>query len=77
MLGGLASAVFVARWRAQTARGLAEDILANANREAQTIRRQADLEVKEEALARREALDTEADRVRHGLREQERRLEKR
>jgi ribonuclease Y len=77
MLGGLASALLIARLRAQTARGLAEQILANAGREADTIRKQADLAVKEEALARREALDSEVDKVRRDLREQERRLEKR
>jgi ribonuclease Y len=77
MLGGLASAIWIARLRAQTARSLAEQIVANAKGEAETIRRRADLEVKEEALARREALDSEAEKVRRELREQERRLEKR
>jgi ribonuclease Y len=77
MVGGLAGALLIARFRAQTARGLAEQIVANANREAETIRRQADLEAKEEALSRREALEIEVDKVRRDLREQERRVEKR
>jgi ribonucrease Y len=63
--------------RAQTARGLAEHILANANLEAETIRRQAELAVKEEVLTRREDLEAEIDRVRRDQREQERRLNKR
>ncbi len=77
MVGGLAGALLIARFRAQTARGLAEQIVANANREADTIRRQADVEAKEEALSRREALEIEVDKVRRDLREQERRVEKR
>jgi ribonuclease Y len=77
MIGGLASAIFVARSRSQTARGLAEEIIVNAGREAETIRKLADLAVKEEALARREALESEIDKARKDLREQERRLEKR
>ena len=58
-------------------RGLADQILANANVEAETIRRQAELAVKEEVLKRREDLETEFDRARRDLREQERRIEKR
>jgi ribonuclease Y len=77
MAGGLASALLIARFRVQTARGLAEQIVTNANREANTIRRQADLAAKEEALSHREALDIEVEKVRRNLREQERRLEKR
>ncbi len=77
MVGGLAGALLIARFRAQTARGLAEQIVANANREAETIRRHADVEAKEEALSRREALEIEVNKVRRDLREQERRVEKR
>ncbi len=62
---------------AQTARGLAEQIIANAKREADTIRRQADLAAKEEVLRRREELDAEVEAARRDLREQERRIEKR
>jgi ribonuclease Y len=77
MFGGLAGALLIARFRAHTARGLGELILSNANQEAETIRRRANLEVKEEALSRREALDAEIDKSRRDLREQERRIEKR
>ncbi len=61
VMSGLASAYVIARLRAQTARGLADQILDNANREADTIRRQADLAAKEELLKRREGLDAEID----------------
>jgi ribonuclease Y len=77
LLSGLASVYVIARLRAQTARGLAELIVANANREAETICRQAELAAKEEILRRREDLETEIDALRRDLREQERRLEKR
>ena len=65
------------RLRAQTARGLADEILADARREAETIRKEADLQSKEEALRRREAIDAEVEDARRDLREQEKRLEKR
>ena len=77
MLIGLASAYLIARFRAKTARGLAEQILANANVEADTIRRQGELAAKEEVLKRREDFEAEIDRVRRDFREQERRLDKR
>ena len=77
MLGGLAAAYAMARLRAQTARGLAEQILANARREAETIRMQADLQSKQELLSRRDELDLEAEETRKDLRDQERRIEKR
>jgi ribonuclease Y len=77
-LGGLALAFLSLRLRgAQTARALAEQIIANAHREADTIRRQADLAAKEEILRRREELEGEIDAARRELRDQERRLEKR
>jgi ribonuclease Y len=63
--------------RAQTARSLAEEIIANAHREAETTRRQAEILVKEESLRRRLELDAETESIKRSLREQERRLEKR
>jgi ribonuclease Y len=75
--GGLAGAAAYVRLRAQSARGIAEEILAGARREAETIRKEADLQAKEEAFQRREAIDTEVEEARRDLREQERRLEKR
>ena len=77
VLGGLAIAYVLARLRAHAARGLADQILDNANREAETIRWQADLAAKEELLKRREGLEAEIDLLRRDLRDQERRIEKR
>lgn len=77
MLGGLASIYLLSRIRAQSARGLADEILANADREAETMRMRADVQSKEEALRRREELERELEDQRRVSREQERRLEKR
>ncbi len=77
LVGGLLGVYVLARIRAQTARGLADEILAGARREADTIRKEADLESKEEALRRREAIDSEVEEARKAFREQERRLDKR
>ncbi len=77
MLGGIAAAYVMGRLRAQTARGLADQILANANRAAETTRMQADLQAQQEVLRRRDELDREMEEARKGLREQERRIEKR
>jgi len=74
---GLAIVYIIARLRAQTARGLAEQIIVNANREAETTHRQADLAAKEEVLKRRQELEAEIDAARRDLRDQERRLDKR
>jgi ribonucrease Y len=77
ILAGMAGVYLFARQRALTARGLADQIVTNANREADTIRLQADLAAKEEGLRRRELLDAEVDAARRDIREQERRIEKR
>jgi ribonuclease Y len=74
---GLAAVAIIARLRTHTARGLADQIVANANRESETTLRQAELAAKEENLRRREAFDTEMESTRRALREQERRLDKR
>ena len=58
-------------------RGEADQILAVARLEADTIRKQAELDAKEEVLKRREDFEVEIDRVRGDFREQERRLDKR
>ncbi len=76
ILIGLLIAYIVARVRAMTARGLADQILAAANLQADTTRRQAELDAKEEVLKRREELEAEIDRVRRDFREQERRIDK-
>jgi ribonucrease Y len=75
--GGLAGAATFARIRAQSAREIADEILSDARREAETIRKESDLRGKEEAFRRREAIDAEVEESRRELREQERRLEKR
>jgi ribonuclease Y len=67
----------LARLRAQSARGLADGILADARRAAEAIHREAELHSKEDDLRRREALDLEIEAGRKDLREQEKRLEKR
>ena len=54
-----------------------DDILAQANRDADTIRKSQELAGKEDLLARREELEKEMSRVRDELREQERRLDRR
>jgi ribonuclease Y len=77
MLGALTGVYLVARFRAQTARGLAEQIVANANREAETTRLQADLAAKEVIMSRRQELEAEIEAARRDLRELERRLDKR
>jgi ribonuclease Y len=77
VLIGLASVYLIGRLRAQTARGLAEQIVASAQREADTIRKHADLQAKEEMLKRREGLDAELETLRRDLRDQERRLDRR
>ncbi len=80
ILGGLGAwgvAHVSARRSALTARSLAEQIISSAEREAQTIRMQGDLQSKAESLRRRAELDAEIDASRKDLREQERRLEKR
>ena len=74
---GMTGVYILARLRAQTARALADEIIANAHREAETTRRQADVLAKEESLQRRLELDAETESTRRGLREDERRLEKR
>ena len=74
---GMTGVYVLARLRAQTARALAEQIIANAHREAETTRRQAELAAREESLRRREELEAEIESLKRSLREHERRLEKR
>src|SRR5262249_25261920 len=66
--GGLAGALAYARLRAQSARGIAQEILDGAHREAETIRKEADLQAKAEAFRRREAVDAEIEEARRELR---------
>jgi len=77
VLGAWAAVHISARNRATTARGLVEQMLSNANREAETIRKQAELAAVEESLRLRRELEAELEVGRKELRDQERRLEKR
>jgi len=77
VLGTWGVLYLTAQRRALAARGLAEQILDDAGREALTIRMQAELQSKEDSLRRRAELDAEAERAREGIREQEKRLGKR
>src|SRR5215471_17685091 len=54
-----------------------DEILAQAQRDADNVRKAQELAGKEELLARREELEKEMNRVRDELREQERRLDRR
>jgi ribonuclease Y len=74
LAGGLAGMYALARLRAFSA---AEQIVARAGHEAETIRMRAELQIHEELLKRREELDHEVDSARKEVREQERRVEKR
>ena len=69
--------VAYARARRRSAREQADAVLAEAGREAQTLRKQAELAAREETLRHRAELDREAEEARRALREQERRLDKR
>jgi ribonucrease Y len=75
--GGLVALQVLSRMGLRAARAQAQDVLAAANLQAETIRKEADLQAKEEALRRREAIDREVEEARKGLREHEMRLEKR
>ncbi|MGE3821712.1 MAG: ribonuclease Y [Isosphaeraceae bacterium] len=65
------------RVQAGEARGRAGRILAEADRQAENLLKEAEFQAKAEALKRREAVDAEAEEIRRALREQEKRLEKR
>ncbi len=77
VVGGIVVVILMARFRSGSARGLAERILADARREAETIGRQAEIAAKEDSLRRREEFDAEIDAMRREVRDQEKRLEKR
>ena len=53
------------------------EILKQAERDADNVRKQQEISNKEELIARREALDRDMDRVRGELRDQEKRLDRR
>ncbi|MEX0716670.1 MAG: ribonuclease Y [Planctomycetaceae bacterium] len=74
---GAAAGFFFERMRQRAALQTRDDILRNAEREADNIRRQQELAAKEDLIQRREALEKESNAVRDELRDQERRLDKR
>jgi ribonuclease Y len=74
---GYAGCLALIRVRAKAARGLASEIMAEARRDADTMRREADIRARDEVFNRREALEREVDQARKGLRDLEARLEKR
>ncbi|MFO0960238.1 MAG: ribonuclease Y [Isosphaeraceae bacterium] len=78
---GASGFFLINRWRTGTglapALAEADRIQEAARQDAATLKKQAELEIKEEALRRREALDREAESARKEIRDQERRVEKR
>ncbi|MDB5351542.1 MAG: hypothetical protein JWN86_2789 [Planctomycetota bacterium] len=67
----------LARKGVRFARSEAQEILALATLQVETLRKESDLQTKEEAIRRRESIDLEIEDARKGFREQEKRLEKR
>ena len=54
-----------------------DEIVKQAERDAENVRKQAELSAKEELILRREALDKDMNRLRDELRDQEKRLDRR
>ncbi len=77
LLVGVGGWQLLARVQKKTAREQAAAILADADRAAETVRKQTELAGKEEMLHRRSLIDQEAEEIRRALREQEKRLDKR
>lgn len=76
LLGG-AIGFFVDRLIKGTAYQSRDEILKQAERDAETIRKQQEISNKEELIARREALDKEMERAKAEVRDQEKRLDRR
>ncbi|MEX0701059.1 MAG: ribonuclease Y [Planctomycetales bacterium] len=74
---GAAAGFFFDRLRRGAAFQARDEILRNAEREAENIRRQQELAAKEDLLQRRESLEKELNAARDEVRDQERRLDKR
>ncbi len=75
--GCLAGLRLLSRMGYRVARDRAQEILGAASFRAEALGKEADVQAKQDALRRREAMDREVEEARKGLREQERRLEKR
>lgn len=76
LLGG-AIGFFVDRLIKGAAYQSRDEILKQAERDAETIRKQQEISNKEELIARREALDKEMERAKAEVRDQEKRLDRR
>jgi ribonucrease Y len=74
---GVGGLYFYQSAKSKTARGLAEEILSDARREADALVKESDLRAKEEILRRREVIEREAEEARKSVRDAERRMEKR
>ena len=68
---------FLDRMRMGTAYRTRDELLKDAEREAENLKRTREIEAKEEFLKRREQLESELDQVRDKLRNQERDVDKR
>ena len=77
LLIGAAAGYFAQRALRGAAYQSRDEILAQAQREAETLRKTQELSAKEELIGRREELEKELNRVREELRDQERRLDRR
>jgi ribonuclease Y len=75
--GGYAALLVLSKNGANLARGKAKEILALAHAQVEVSKKEAELQIMEEGLRRREALEREIEDARKGFREQEKRLEKR
>jgi ribonucrease Y len=76
LLLGAVVGFFIDRLRMGTAYRSRDELLKDAEREAENIRRSQELEAKEAFLRRREELEKELDQVRNKLRDQERQLDR-
>ena len=74
---GYVAAIIIGRISANKARGTADLILLDANRQADTIRKEAEINAKEDALRRREDAKTQIEADRFEVRELEKKVEKR
>jgi ribonuclease Y len=77
LLGGYGVARLLDRANQNSARAKVADITAQANKEADNIRKEAELRAKDELFQKREEFNREMEQAKNELREQERRLEKR
>ena len=74
---GLAVMWFYNRYRGTQATRQAQDLVAQAERKADAVRKEVEIQAKEEVFKRREAFDKETQETRTELRDLERRLAKR